>query len=67
MKSSQIQTLYTGMNVHVAEIIGRRARIIDPYEGWVSIKSSIDILILKSLAPKVINCSKLKSILQSTE
>ena len=49
LTSPQIETLYSGTNVHVVEIIGRRARIVKPHKGWASLKSSANIQILKCL------------------
>ena len=40
LESPQVYTLRFGDVVTCAEIVGRRARIIDPVEGWVSLFTS---------------------------
>jgi hypothetical protein len=52
MESPSVEALRTGDIVTCVDISGRRAKIIDPVEGWVSIRTeSNDIILEQTIAP----------------
>ena len=51
MESKQLQGLSKGEVVTVVEILGRRGRICDPLEGWISLESSNGDKIFRQTVP----------------
>lgn len=45
-ESEKVDTLHAGSLVYVAELRGRRARILKPVKGWMSVRTADDIEIL---------------------
>ena len=51
LESAQVMGLQKGEMVTVVELLGRRGRISDPVEGWVSLESSTGEKIFKQTFP----------------
>jgi len=51
LDSPEVYNLQRGEVVTCVEIVGRRARIIDPVEGWVSLSTSYDEVIMGLTIP----------------
>ena len=62
LKSSEIQRLSEGELLRVEEVVGRRARIVVPFEGWISLQNGAGVALVEITETKVVTKTESQEI-----